>query len=51
MVPESSFRLLPASIVTFLPLIFTSPLGAEMVMPVKAFIFTSPQGELMVMLR
>ena len=43
--------LLPASSEMFLPLMVTSPLGAEMVMPEKALMLTVPKGELMSMLR
>jgi hypothetical protein len=35
---------------TFLPLMEMSPLGALMLMPVKAFREISPNGELMLML-
>ena len=42
-----SSRLFPASMDTFLPLMLMSPLGAEMLIPVKAPMFTSPQGDAM----
>ena len=51
LVPEVSVRLLPALIDTFLPSILMSPLGAEMVMPVKASRFTVPSEELILTLR
>ena len=51
LVPDTRLRLLPASIDTFLPLILMSPLGALMVIPVKAFTATFPQGELILIER
>ena len=50
-VPEWRVSLLPASMLTFLPQILMSPLGALMVMPVKAPISTLPYGLLILTLR
>ena len=49
--PDLSTRLLPAQISTFFPEILMSPLGALMVMPVKASMLTSPNGDLTLIFR
>ena len=49
--PDVMVRLLLALMVTFLPVILMSPLGADKLMPVKALMFTFPKGELMLTFR
>ena len=49
--PDFIVRVLPATISTFFPSIFTFPLGALIVIPVNASISTSPMEEAMYTLR
>ena len=49
--PDLSVMRLPATMSIFLPHILMSPLGALMLMPVRASMETSPKAEAMVTLR